>query len=132
MKPLSKLLTLALFAILLHSPIACADEQVVTYLEYNGKVIELFEIVVDQLFKVPAGSMAAYQMPELLTVESRNRIDEEDQILRTWRRDGDDWIVIDFSELKTSKRFHKSEIKTIFSDRPWTNKPSTTERPSSV
>jgi hypothetical protein len=94
-----------------------ADPVVIFYVENDGNVIELNENVVDKMFRAPTGSMMAVESREILTEGNRDRIPLEDDIVRTWRRDGDEWIEIDIGH--QTKRLPQSAIKMIIVDRPW-------------
>ena len=112
---------LALVFALVISP-AFADQHVVTYLQVDGRIIELAENRVDQLYG-PAGAMMAIDSPELVTGSNWDRIPVDTMIIRYWLREGDDWIIVYFKETGTEKRFHRSDVKTIFVDRPWYEEP---------
>ena len=116
---------LAIIAVAVLNP-AFAATAVVTYIENDGRVIELCENKVDQFYG-NEGSMMAVESREIITGESRQRIDVEDDILRWWKKDGDEWIVIYFKETKTEKRFHSSDVKMIIVDRPWYSNPTIPE-----
>ena len=112
---------LALVFALLISP-AFASQHAVTYLEVDGRIIELVESRVDQIYG-PESSMMAVDSPELVTGSNRDRIPFDLEIIRYWLREGDDWIIVYFKETGMEKRFHRSEVKTIFVDRPWHEEP---------
>ena len=112
---------LALVIALVISP-AFASQHAVTYLEVDGRIIELAESRVDQIYG-PAGSMMAVDSPQLVTSSNRDKIPFDSDILRYWLREDDDWIIVYFKETGMEKRFHRSEVKTIFVDRPWYEEP---------
>lgn len=101
---------------------AFAEAAVVAYIENEGQFIELCENKVDQLYG-DEGSMMAIESPEIATEDNRQRIDPEDVIVRWWKMDGDEWVIIYFKETRIKKSFHRSEVKTIVVDRPWYNEP---------
>jgi len=100
--------------------------QVATYIEFEGRVIELCETQIDKLVGIP-GALAAFEDKELIDKYNVDRMPIEDTIVRAWKRDGDDWIVIYFEERGIAKRFRSSEIKIKIVDRPWIDEAAPSE-----
>lgn len=106
----------ALLAALAFLP-AFADEQAVTYLEHEGRVIELTAVEFDLATGIP-GAMMAVESDELASRENYGRLNNSDMAVRAWVREGE-WCVIHYIPEGTVKRFPLSEIKTRLIDRPW-------------
>lgn len=97
---------------------AYADEQVVTYIEYEGRYIELTDSW------LPAGNtdgtMMAIDAKEISTSENYDRLDHTSLAVHPWKQVGE-WVVIYFKS--GEKRFHSSTVITKLVNRPWTNEP---------
>jgi hypothetical protein len=106
------------FALAITPAVARDTLQVATYIEYDGGIIELHETQIDQLVGIP-GALAAFEDKFLIDKTNVKLLKPGDTIVRVWQRDGDEWIIIHFEELGTTKRFHRSEIKIKVVDRPW-------------
>lgn len=117
---------LVALALILSSAPVYSDEQVVTYIEANGRLIEL----TDSWFpgRSVQGAMMAVDAKDIATTENYDRLDNSDLAVRPWVRDGDH-IIIYYPENGTSRRFKSSDVKSILVDRPWTNE-RTEESPS--
>ncbi len=111
--------TLAAFILLATSPVFAGDTlRVATYIEYEGRVIELHETQIDQLVGIP-GALAAFEDRVLIDKDNVDSLEPGDTIVRVWQRDGDEWIIIHFEERGTTTRFRRSEVKAKIVDRPW-------------
>lgn len=95
---------------------AFADEQVVTFIETGGRLIELTNYLL--WGSGIKGAMMAIDAKDMATKENYNRLDNSDVVVRPWVRDGD-FIVIHYLESDTQRRFDGSDVKTILLDRPW-------------
>ena len=124
-------LIVMIFALAFIQARAVADDFVVIYIENDGRFIELYENKVDELYG-PEGSLMAIDGPEILTGENRERIAPEDEIVRWWKNDGDDWIIVYFKETKSEKRFPRSALQIITVDRPWGHDPEIPVEQASV
>lgn len=91
---------------------------VVTYVEYRGRVIELAETLIDQLIGIP-GAMLALDDAFLPDGDNLAHLNHADTIVRAWKRDGDDAILIFFREQEDFIRFPADAIKVRVIDRPW-------------
>ena len=109
---------LVAFVLILSSVPVYSDEQVVTYIETGGRLIEL----TDSWFpgKSVQGAMMAVDAKDIATSENYDRLDNSDLVVRPWVRDGDS-IILYYPENGTSRRFKSSEVKSILLDRPWSN-----------
>ena len=115
-KPVTRFL--ALVFVLCSVP-AYSDEQVVTYIETNGRLIEL----TDSWFPGRSGikgAMMAVDAKDIATTENYDRLDNTDVVVRPWKRDGDN-IIIYYLESGTQRSFNGAEVKSILLDRPWIN-----------
>ena len=114
-------------ALLLALPIPWAQAQdtlvVATYVEYQGRIIELAETLIDELVGIPGAMMA---LDDAFLPEGNNiaRLNHDDTVVRAWKWEGDDAIVIYFKEQKRFVRFHRDEVKVRTVDRPWIGPPA--------
>ena len=94
---------------------AHADEQVVTYIETNGRLIEL----TDSWYpgRSVKGAMMAVDAKDIATTENYDRIDNSDLVVRPWVHDGET-ILLYYPENGTSRRFKSTDVKSILVDRP--------------
>lgn len=115
----------SVFALLLAliTPYVLADDTlaVATYIEQQGRVIELAETPIDQLIGVK-GALLALDVPEL--AERHNQGRDDDTVVRYWMPEGDEWVRVYFKERRESKRFHRDDVKTRIVDRPWISAPA--------
>lgn len=109
---------LVALVLILSSVPVYSDEQVVTYIETGGRLIEL----TDSWFpgRSVQGAMMAVDAKDIATTENYGRLDNTDVVVRPWVRDGDH-IILYYPENGTSRRFKSSDVKSILLDRPWTN-----------
>ena len=109
----------ALLLTLSSGPVRAYDTLVVvTYVEYQGRTIELTEFRMDE-FSMLSGVMLAFDnrcLPEANTIVG---FDHDATIWREWKRDGDDAILIFFREREDFIRFPADAIKVRVIDRPW-------------
>ena len=98
---------------------AHADEQVVTYIETNGRLIELTDSWYPGKTGI-IGAMMAVDAKDIATTENYGRLDNSDLVVRPWVREGDS-IILYYPEHGTSRRFKSSDVKSILLDRPWSN-----------
>ena len=104
-----------------------ADEQAVTYLEYDGRFIELTDSWLP--YDKVTDAMMAVEAKQITTSENYDRLDNTGLAVHPWKRDGD-WIIIYFKD--GAKRFPASEVVTKIVNRPWTNAPASVSRPDPV
>lgn len=105
-------------ALILCSVPVYSDEQVVTYIETGGRLIEL----TDSWFpgRSVQGAMMAVDAKDIATKENFAHLDNTDVVVRPWKRDGDN-IIIYYLESGTQRSFNGAEVKSILLDRPWIN-----------
>lgn len=107
----------ALVSILSSAPVY-SDEQVVTYIETGGRLIELTESWFPG--RSVDGAMMAVDAKDIATTENYDRLDNSDVVVRPWKRDGD-YVIIYYLEDGTQRRFNGADVKSILLDRPWIN-----------
>lgn len=107
----------ALVSILSSAPVY-SDEQVVTYIETSGRLIELTDSLLPDTGIT--GAMMAVDAKDIASKENFDRLDNSDMVVRPWKRDGDN-VIIYYLENGTQRRFNGAEVKSILLDRPWIN-----------
>ena len=94
---------------------AFADDEVVTYVENEGRFIEL----TDSLFPGETSIKGAQMAIEDDAISTRANMDRPISpalAIHAWTRDGDDFLV-HFIRAGYIKRYHSNEVKTIVVDR---------------
>jgi len=106
---------------------ALADDQVVTYIEYEGRFIELTDSWMP--YGADDDTLMAVEANQITTSENYDRLDNTGLAVHPWKQVGD-WVVIYF---KTGeKRFASSVVITKIVNRPWINAPASPSRPDPV
>ncbi len=112
-------LVAALFLALSAGPIRADDPLVVvTYIEYQGRIIELTDFPMDELSILP-GVLLAIDSTGIPEASNIDGFDHSDMILREWKRDGDEAIRIFFREDARFIRFPMDRVKVRVIERPW-------------
>lgn len=106
---------------------AFADDQVVTYIEYEGRFIELTDSW------MPNGrdddTLMAVEAKEIATSENYTKLDNTGLAVHPWKQVGD-WVVIYFKS--GEKRFPSSAVITKIVNRPWVSAPASPALPDPV
>lgn len=99
---------------------ARADDPLVvlTYVEYQGRIIELTDISMDEV-SILSGVLLAIDNTGVPEASNIDGFDHDDTILREWKRDGDDAIRIFFREDARFIRFPMDRVKVRVIERPW-------------
>ena len=112
-------LVAVLFLALSTGPVRADDPLVVlTYIEYEGRIIELTDISMDEL-SIFSGVLLAVDSTSVREAGNLEGIADSDAILREWKRDGDDAIRIFFREDARFIRFPMDRVKVRVIERPW-------------